>query len=137
MFKIMLKTDRRVFISSKTGLMIIPISTFERARGRKHRGAKIRKPIWVVVEGELFVFTPKEWMRGKEMASNNKEFLSKLPWNYREEIQTKVKMSKRLAAQRALRLKLEADAAAAQMGVDCTRSTQKGNYRQSNNESIS
>ncbi|MBA7709775.1 hypothetical protein ES703_118700 [subsurface metagenome] len=122
MFKIILKTDRRVFISSKTRLVIIPISTFERARGRKARGARIRKPISVVVHGELFVFTPNEWAKGKKMASNNKEFLSDLPWNIRMEIEDKVKMSKRLAEQRALRLKIEADAAAAQMGIDATRS---------------
>ena len=42
MFKITLKTDRRVFVSSKRGLVIIPVNTFERGRGRKARGARWR-----------------------------------------------------------------------------------------------
>ena len=109
MFKVIMITDKCVHIRSATDGLILTKVAFKRIKGRKSRGAKIRKPIDVNVDGYPFIFTRKEWERGKHKASVHEKFLSDLPQVYREEILDKVKMSKRLSKLRALRLKLEAD----------------------------
>ncbi len=114
MYKVIINTDIRVLMRSRTDFRIIRINTYKRAEGRRKRGAKIRNPVVVVIDGSLFIFTQKEWASGENMALKYEEFFKDLPYVYREEIKDKVKMSKRLAKQSALRLKMEADAVALQ-----------------------
>jgi hypothetical protein len=60
MFKVIKKTDRYVFFGSKRKLVIMPISTFKRARKRMAKRSKIRKPVHAVIDGEKYKFTRNE-----------------------------------------------------------------------------
>ena len=111
MFTIILRKGPRIFIGSQNDFLILPVKTFERAKNRKDRGARIRQAVTEVINGTLFIFTRKEWANGKTTALKHKEFLKDLPRVFRDEIQEKIKSCKRLAKQRNLRSKLEADVA--------------------------
>ena len=114
MFKVILKTDARVFIGSKKDFRVFPVRKFKWVRNRKDKGTKIRKPVMVVVDGHLFIFTKKEWANGKKLALRHKDFLKDLRRVHKKEIQEKKDGCKKLAKQSDLRFKLEADAAGSQ-----------------------
>ena len=113
MFKVIKKTDRYVFFGSKHKLVIMPTLTFERARKRTAKRAKIRKPVHAVIDGEKYKFTLNEWKKALEHGAEYeadpkyvKHFL------FGEEITQKVMLCPKLADKRALKLRKEADAAA-------------------------
>ena len=113
MFKIIRKTDRYVFFGTKHKLAIMPISTFKRGRKRMAKRAKIRKPVCAVIDGEKYKFTRNEWKTALEHGAEYKadpKYVQRFLFG--EEITQKVKLCPKLADQRALRLKKEADAAA-------------------------
>ena len=74
---------------------------------------KIRKPVHTVIDREKYKFTRNEWKKalehGDEYKADSKYVQRFL---FREEITQKVKLCPKLAKQRALRLRKEADAAA-------------------------
>ena len=113
MFKVIKKTDRYVFFGTKHKLAIVSIGTFKRGRKRIAKRIKIRKPVCAVIDGEKYKFTRNEWKKarehGAEYRADPKYVRRFLFW---EEITQKVMLSPKLAKQRALRLKKEADAAA-------------------------
>ena len=113
MFKIIKKTDRYVFFGTKHKLVIMPISTFGSGRKRMAKRTKIRKSVHAVIDGEKYKFTRNEW---KKALAHGDEYKADPRYVRRflfgEEITHKVKLSPKLADQRALRLKKEADAAA-------------------------
>ena len=111
MFTIEKITQRFVYIRSKKIFRIVPISDFRRARGRVMRGTMPRKAMVKVINGEEYLFTRKEWAKTEQLAQNYQRFCSGLPGSDRREITDKIKRCKRLAKQRAARIKLEADAA--------------------------
>ena len=113
MFKVIKKTDRYVFFSSKHRLLIMSTPAFERGKKRTAKRAKIRKPVHAVIDGEKHKFTQNEWKRALEHGAEYeadpkyvKRFL------FGEEITQKVMLCPKLAEQRALRLRKEADTAA-------------------------
>jgi hypothetical protein len=74
--------------------------------------AKIRKPVCAVIDGEKYKFTRNEWKKALEQGDEHKpdpKYVRRFLFG--EEITQKVKLSQKLADQRALRLKKEADAA--------------------------
>jgi len=77
-------------VSGKTEF-IIPASIYNRAKRGKKRGAKIRRPIEKKINGELLVFTEKEWQRVWEgpFCKSIRDFL-------KEEIQERVMNSKKV-----------------------------------------
>jgi hypothetical protein len=75
--------------------------------------SKIRKPVHAVIDGEKYKFTRNEWKKALEQGAEYKadpKYVRR--FLFVEEITQKVKLSPKLADQRALRLKKEADAAA-------------------------
>jgi len=109
-FTIEMITARFVYIRSNEGLRIVAVEVFKRARGRAASGSVLREPVDEVINGKQYRFTKKEWSEAKKKARRYKHFRSSVPGSDRFEISEKVKMCKRLAKQRAARLKLEADA---------------------------
>ncbi len=113
MFKVIKKTDRYVFLGTRHKLAIMPIGTFKCGRKRMAKRSKIRKPVCAVIDGEKYKFTRNEWKKalehGAEYEADPKYVRCFL---FGEEITQKVMISTKLAKQRALRLKREADAAA-------------------------
>jgi hypothetical protein len=75
--------------------------------------AKIRKPVHAVIDGEKYKFTRNEWKKALEHGA---EYLADPKYVKRflfgEEITQKVMLCPKLAEQRALRLRKEADTAA-------------------------
>ncbi len=116
MLKVINVTDNCVHIRSNDKSLIISKRSFKRIKGRKARKAKIRHPIKVQIDGVPFIFTTKEWDRGECKALEHKKFSVDIKQVEREEILDKIKMSKKLGKQRALRLKMEADAAGSRIG---------------------
>jgi len=113
MFKIIKKTDRYVFFCTKHKLAIVSISTFKRGRKRMAKRTKIRKPICAVIDGEKYKFTRKEWKKALEHGDEYKDDPKYVRrFLFGEETTQKVKLCPKLADQRALRLKNQADAAA-------------------------
>ena len=110
MFTIKKITERFVYIRSDESLRIIAVGDFKRARSRAARGSALRKDVDKVINGKHYLFTETEWTDVKEKSRSYKHFCSSVPGSDRFEISEKVKMCKRLAKQRAARLKLEADA---------------------------
>ena len=113
MFKVIKKTDWYVFFGTKHKLAIMPISTFKRGRKRMAKGAKIRKSVHAVIGGEKYKFTRNEWKKALEHGDEYKadpRYVRRFLFG--KEIIQKVMLSPKLADQRALRLKREADAAA-------------------------
>ena len=113
MFKVIKKTDRYVFFGSKHKLVIMRIPTFEHGRKRMAKRAKIRKPVHAVIDGEKYKFTRNEWKKALEHGAEyeaDPKYVKHLLFG--EEITQKVKLCPKLAKQRALRLKKEADSAA-------------------------
>lgn len=111
MFKVTQRTDKCVRIRSVTEDLILSKIAFLRIKGRKSRGAKIRNPIEILIDGATFVFTRQEWKKGKRKALEHERFPVDVLKVQREEILDKVKMSKRLSELRSWRLKLDADTA--------------------------
>jgi hypothetical protein len=107
MFTMKTKTDNSVLITSNEMELIFPVNSFKRAQGRKEGNGNIRKPVEVEIDGNPVVFTRKEWADGKK---NALEYHKDIQQVRRQEILDKVMLSKRLSKQRALWLKLEADA---------------------------
>ena len=112
MFKVIKKTDRYVFLGTRHKLAIMPIGTFKCGRKRMAKGSKIRKPVCAVIDGEKYKFTRNEWKKALEHGDEYKADPKYVQRLFGEEITQKVKLSPKLADQRALRLKKEADAAA-------------------------
>ncbi len=113
MFKIIRKTDRYVFFGTKHKLAIMPISTFKSGRKRMAKRSKIRRPVHAVIDGEKYKFTRNEWKKALEHGAEYKadpKYVRRFLFG--EEITQKVKLCPKLAEQRALRLRKEADAAA-------------------------
>ena len=110
MFTIEMITARFVYIRSDESFRIVAVGTFKRARGRVERGSVIQEPIDEVIDGKQYRFTKNEWSEAKKKARRYKAFCSSVPGSDKLEISEKVKICKRLAKQRAARLKLEADA---------------------------
>ena len=113
MFKVIEKRDRYVFFGTKHKLAIMPISTFECGRKRMAKRSKIRKSVHAVIDGEKYKFTRNEWKKALEHGVEyeaDPRYVRRFLFG--EEITQKVKLSPKLADQRALRLKKEADAAA-------------------------
>ena len=113
MFKVIKKTDSYVFFGSKHKLVIMPTPTFELGRKRIAKRSKIRKPVHAVIDGEKYKFTRNEWKKALERGTEHeadREFVQRILFG--EEIAQKVKLCPKLAEQRALRLRKEADAAA-------------------------
>ena len=118
MFNVIKKTDRYVFFDSRNMLVIMPISTLKRARKRTAKRAKIRKPVHAVIDGEKYKFTQNEWKKALEHGAEyeaDPRYVKRILFN--EEITQKVKLCPKLAAQRPLRLRKEADAAAGSLLV--------------------
>jgi len=112
MFKIVKNLNNFVHIQSEEGYFMISIYTFNRAKARHTKSSKIRKPVRQKIDGEDYIFVTREWERAKKMGLDYyQRYYRDIPWLYREEIKRCVRMSPRLAKQKALRLKLEADAA--------------------------
>ena len=113
MFKVIKKTDTYVFFGTKHKLAIAPVTMFKRGRIRALKRAKIRKPVSAVIDGENYKFTRKEWNKalehGAEYEADPKYVKCFL---FGEEVTQKVMLSPKLAKQRALRLRKEADTAA-------------------------
>jgi len=113
MFKVIKETDRYVFLGTRHKLAIMPIGTFKRGRKRMAKRSKIRKPVCAVIDGEKYKFTRNEWKSALEHGAESKADLKYIQrFLFREEISQKVKLCPKLAKQRALRLRKEADAAA-------------------------
>jgi hypothetical protein len=113
MFKVIKKTDRYVFLGTKHKLAIIPIDTFKRGRKRMAKRSKIRKPVHAVINGEKYKFTRNEWKKALEHGVEHEadpKYVRRFLFG--EEITQKVMLSPKLADQRALRIRKEADAAA-------------------------
>jgi len=113
MFQVIKKTDRYVFLGTRHKLAIMPIGTFKCGRKRMAKGSKIRKPVCAVIDEEKYKFTRNEWKRALEHGAESKadrKYVRRFLFG--DEITQKVKLSPKLADQRALRLKREADAAA-------------------------
>jgi hypothetical protein len=113
MFNVIKKTDRYVFLGTRHKLAIMPIGTFKRGRSRMEKRSKIRKPVHEVIDGEKYKFTRNEWKKALEHGAEYKADPTYVRrFLFGEEITHKVKLSPKLADQRALRLKKEADASA-------------------------
>lgn len=112
MFKVNKKTDRYVFFGTKHKLAIMPITTFKCGRKRMAKQSRIRKPVCAVIDGEKYKFTRNEWKKALEHGDEYKADPKYVQRLFGEEITQKVKLCPKLAKQRALRLKKEADAAA-------------------------
>lgn len=104
MFKVINKTDTRVFIRSNKDFRIIPIHVFHRARNQKDRGVRIRKPVKVIINDALFIFKKNQWDNGKELASDYKKFCSGLPYLYKWESSGRFNNLKKKAKRRNQRL---------------------------------
>ena len=112
MFNVIKKTDRYVFWGTRHKLAIMPIGTFKRGRSRMEKRSKIRKPVHEVIDGEKYKFTRNEWKKALEHGAENRADLKYVRcFLFEEEITQKVKLCPKLAEQRALRLRREADAA--------------------------
>jgi hypothetical protein len=109
-----LEMDYYVQIVPDRIFLIISNTTFKRGRWRAISGAKIRRPKEIWINKQFYIFTRNEWKRARKRALESMHF-------QREEIEDKIKMCKRLAAQRSFRLKLEADAIGIQMGSNGKR----------------
>ncbi len=113
MFKEIKKTDWYVFLGTKHKLAIMPIGTFKRGRKRMAKRSKIRKSVHAVIDGEKYKFTRNEWKKALEHGAEYKadpKYVRRFLFG--EEITQKVKLSPKLAKQRALKIRKEADAAA-------------------------
>ncbi|MEE9122016.1 MAG: hypothetical protein V3U56_12130 [Syntrophobacteria bacterium] len=113
MFKVIEKRDRYVFFGTKHKLAIMPNGTFKRGRKRMAKRAKIRKPVHAVIDGRKYKFTRNEWKKALEHGVEyeaDPRYVRRFLFG--DEIAQKVKLSPKLADQRALRLKNQADAAA-------------------------
>jgi hypothetical protein len=98
------------YIKSKNDFRIFPLSVFRRARTQKYRARKIRKPVQVVINGELFIFIKKQWDKGRSMALDYLRFCKGLPSLYKWECKTRHNILKKRAKQRNLRIVNEANA---------------------------
>ena len=113
MFKVIKKTDRYVFLGTKHKLAIMPTGAFKRGRNRMEKRSKIRKPVCTVIDGKKYKFTRKEWKKALEHGAEYEADLKYVQrFLFREEITQKVMLSPKLAQQKALRIRKEADAAA-------------------------
>lgn len=111
MFSEIVRGEEDVLISDGSDMRIMPIATFEKARGRKAWETDIRKSILIVVDAEEFVFMQSEWEEAQRMAV---PYLKSclIEEVRRKEIMEKVLMSPLLAKQRNDHLIRQANKAA-------------------------
>lgn len=97
MYTIINRTNEMIFIESKNDFRIFPVPKFTRAKKQKNRTGKIRKPVSVVINGELFIFIKKNWDRGKMLALDYLRFCEDLPHLYSWEQNTRHNILKKRA----------------------------------------
>jgi hypothetical protein len=104
MYKVFNRTDKLVYIFSHNDFRIFSISAFRRAKTQKNRPVKIRKPVQVVINGELFIFIKKQWDKGRSLALDYLRFCKGLPSLYRWERKTRHNILKKQAKIRNQRI---------------------------------
>ena len=110
MYLVFNRTNELIYILSKNDLRIFPLSVFRRAKTQKNRQGRIRKPVQVVIGGELFIFNQKHWHKGRLMALDYLRFCEGLPSLYRWERKTRHNILKRRAKIRNQRIINDANA---------------------------
>jgi hypothetical protein len=109
MYKVFNRTDEMIYIKSNKDFRILPLSVFRRAKTQKNRPCKIRKPVQVVINGELFIFIQKQWDKGRLLALDYLTFCRGLPSLYKWESNTRHNILKKQAKQRNQRIINEAN----------------------------
>jgi len=79
MYLVFNRTNELIYIVSKKDFRIFRLSVFWRAKTQKNRQGRIRKPVQVVINGELFIFNKKHWDKGRLMALDYLRFCEGLP----------------------------------------------------------
>ena len=110
MYSVFNRTDKLVYIKSNNDFRIFPLSVFRRAKTQRNRPGKIRKPLQVVINGELFIFIKKQWERGRTQALDHLRFYDGLPYVYKSERKTRHNTLKRQAKLRNQRIINDANA---------------------------
>jgi hypothetical protein len=89
-----------IYIKSNNDFRIFPVSVFRRAKTQKYRSGKIRKPVQVVINGEIFIFIINQWAKGRLLALDYLRFCQGLPSLYKWERKTRHNILKKQAKQR-------------------------------------
>jgi len=95
MFKVILKTYRHYYIRFHNDFRIIPVNEFKRAKSQKERRVRIRKPVSVIIDGDLFLFKKNQWKKTKSLGSGYKKFCAGLPHLYKWEKKGRFKKTKK------------------------------------------
>ena len=109
MYKVFNRTDKLVYIKSNNDFRIFPLSVFRRAKTQRNRPGKIRKPVQVVIIGEIFIFNKKQWDKGRSLALDYLRFCDGLPYVYKLEQKTRHNILKKQAKLRNQRIIREAN----------------------------
>jgi hypothetical protein len=110
MLRIISISEGRIFLRDHNGgLLIMRRCTLDRGKKRAQNGGRIRRPVIELINGSRCVFTRNEMGKAREAGECHLLYVKGVPELIREEILDKIKMSKKLARGRALRLKLDAD----------------------------
>ena len=109
MYSIFNRTSEMIYIKFNNDFRIFPLSVFRRAKTQKNRSGRIRKPVQVVINGELFIFNKKQWDKGRLLAMDFLRFCEGLPSLYRWERKTRHNILKRQAKLRNQRTINEAN----------------------------
>jgi hypothetical protein len=97
MYTVFNRTNELIYIDSKNDFRIFPLSVFKRAKTQKNRPCKIRKPVQVVINGEIFIFIKKQWDKGRSTALDYLRFCEGMPSLYRWESKKRFNILKRRA----------------------------------------
>jgi len=109
MYSVINRSGEMFYIKSNNDFRIFPVSVFRRAKTQKYRAGKIRKPVQVVINGELFIFIKKHWDKGRSLALDYLRFCKGLPSLYKWERRTRHNILKKQAKQRNRRIINEAN----------------------------
>lgn len=86
MYTVLNCTDKWVYVASNRDLRKFSVGVFKRAKTQKDRPGRIRKPVQVVVNGRLFIFIRKQWVKGKLAGEAYERFCKEIPYLYRWEM---------------------------------------------------
>ncbi len=91
----MMKTHKYFHIRFNNDYRIIPVGVFERAKTQKERRSRIRKPVSVHIDGEIFIFKKNQWKQAKLLGCDYKKFCADLPHLYKWESRGRFKKNKK------------------------------------------
>lgn len=109
MYSVFNRTSKWIYIKSNNDFRIFPLPVFRRAKTQKNRPGEIRKPVQVVINGELFIFIKTQWDKGRKLAMNYLRFGDGVPSLYNWERNTRHHILKKQAKIRNQRIINEAN----------------------------